>query len=78
VREYEPHGALFAGDDGLTLIQRLLLESPVYLAPDGLLIVEFGFGQEARLRASAEDAGWDVVRIRRDLQSIPRIAVLRR
>ena len=47
-------------------------------AEEGRLVVEFGFGQAAGIRALAESAGWRVARIRDDLQGIPRTAVLRR
>lgn len=78
VVRYEPHSALFAGDDGLAIIRRLFTECSDRLADGGRLIVEFGLGQEADLRDAARQAGWMVDRIRRDLQGIPRVAVLRR
>lgn len=78
VGRYEPATALYAGADGLTVIRRLLALAPRCLAQDGRLVIEFGFGQDAPLRAAAADAGWRVVRVREDLQGIPRVAVLRR
>lgn len=78
VARYEPPSALYAGHDGLDVIRRLLADARRPLAPDGWLIVEFGFGQGSAIRGAAADAGWTVVRIRSDLQSIPRVAVLRR
>lgn len=78
VGQYEPDAALFAGADGLDVIRRLFAAAPSHLADNGLMLVEFGFGQEAALRAAAQDAGWTVVRIREDLQGIPRVAALRR
>lgn len=42
VREYEPHIALFAGEDGLSIIRRLISEAPTYLNPSGTLIFEIG------------------------------------
>jgi release factor glutamine methyltransferase len=78
VGRYEPAIALFGGNDGLVLIQRLLTSAPDRLAPGGWLIVEFGFGQESAVREAAEQTGWTVARIRTDLQAIPRVAVLRR
>lgn len=42
VRDYEPEIALFAGDDGLVVIRRLIAEAPEYLAPNGKLILEIG------------------------------------
>jgi release factor glutamine methyltransferase len=77
VARYEPRTALYAGDDGLAVIRRLLSMAPQRLAQPGWLIVEFGFGQEGALRAAAAEAGWQVERIRADLQGIPRVAVLR-
>jgi release factor glutamine methyltransferase len=78
VERNEPAAALYGGADGLAVIRRLLAAAPRCLAPDGWLVVEFGFGQDVPLRAAASEAGWKIVRVRRDLQGIPRVAVLRR
>jgi release factor glutamine methyltransferase len=78
VVHFEPRRALFAGADGLTVIRRLLNEAHSCLAPHGRLIVEFGLGQEEDFLRLATGAGWKAVRIREDLQGIPRTAVLTR
>lgn len=78
VARYEPSSALYGGDDGLDVILRLFGSARQHLADGGWLIVEFGFGQEAAVREAAREAGWNVARMRSDLQGIPRIAVLRR
>lgn len=78
VVRYEPYVALFGGSTGLEVIERLLGQAPAHLAPHGQLIVEFGFGQAERVKALAEAAGWRTVRIREDLQGIPRTIVLSR
>jgi release factor glutamine methyltransferase len=78
VLQFEPHMALFGGRDGLDVLRRLFNDAHSRLAPDGRLIVEFGFGQDAQVRGLAIDSGWDVIRIREDLQGIPRTAVLAR
>jgi release factor glutamine methyltransferase len=78
VARYEPQTALYAGHDGLGVIRRLLVDAPSRLAPKGRLIVEFGFGQESGVRDAAVQSGWTIERVRRDLQGIPRVAVLRR
>lgn len=75
---YEPHGALFAGPDGLAVIRDLFEDAPARLAPGGLLVVEFGFGQDRDVRALAERTGWTVLGVRPDLQGIPRTLVVRR
>ena len=50
VRDYEPEVALFAGDDGLAVIRRLIAEAPEYLAPNGKLIFEIGATQADTVR----------------------------
>jgi release factor glutamine methyltransferase len=78
VVRYEPHAALFGGKDGLDVIGRLFTQAHTHLADDGLLIVEFGFGQAAGVASLARKTGWRVERIREDLQGIPRTILLRR
>jgi release factor glutamine methyltransferase len=78
VARYEPSAALYGGTDGLDVIRRLVSSARQHLAAGGWLIVEFGFGQEAAVREVAREAGWNVARMRHDLQGIPRVAVLRR
>jgi release factor glutamine methyltransferase len=78
VVRYEPHLALFAGPTGLEVIRRLFVQAADLLASDGRLVVEFGFGQADAVRALAVAAGWTVVRIREDLQRIPRTIVCSR
>lgn len=44
---YEPKLALEAGDDGLDLAKKIILEADKYLTQDGVLIVEVGNSQHA-------------------------------
>ena len=78
VVEHEPHVALFSGDDGLSAIREILATAAPLLTPNGRLIVEFGFGQEAALAKLATGGDWRVLRVRKDLQGIPRTMVLGR
>ncbi len=77
VRDYEPKQALLGGRDGLDVIRRLLLQSESRLCTGGLLIFEFGFGQEAGVRdvVGARPA-FRMEAVRSDLQRIPRTAVV--
>jgi release factor glutamine methyltransferase len=75
---HEPHMALFGGADGLAPIRTILATAEHYLAPDGRLIVEFGLGQDPEVQVLAEECGWHIVRVRDDLQGIPRTMVLGR
>jgi release factor glutamine methyltransferase len=79
VRDFEPATALFAGADGLDIIRRLVVESPARLTQDGYLMFEFGDGQEMAVRQliSASD-GLRMVDVKRDLQGIARIAIVKR
>ena len=79
VREFEPHVALFGGPDGLEKQQMLLGQAAERLAPSGYLLVEFGDGQEDALRAlTTRWPSLRIVRVRNDLQDIPRTMVLTR
>ena len=51
VCDYEPEIALFAGDDGLAVIRRLITEAPQYLAPNGKLLFEIGDTQADSVRS---------------------------
>ena len=51
VRDYEPEIALFAGDDGLAVIRRLIAEAPEYLTPNGKLVLEIGDTQADAIRS---------------------------
>jgi ribosomal protein L3 glutamine methyltransferase len=48
---FEPTLALAAGDDGLSIVHRILQEAADYLTEDGLLIVEVGNSEEALIEA---------------------------
>ena len=76
VIQYEPHAALYGGEDGLEAIRVLIREARAHLAAGGLFVVEFGFGQAAEVTALAESAGWKQLEIRKDLQGIERTAIL--
>jgi release factor glutamine methyltransferase len=78
VVNYEPHVALFGGEDGLVAIRRLFAAASAHLAPGGHLVIEFGYAQESDVAALATATGWHVVEVRRDLAQIPRVIALRR
>jgi release factor glutamine methyltransferase len=72
VREYEPHVALFAGDTGLEIYQRLIADAQRALKNGGHLILELGFKMADPVRAMLGE-GWSDVRLIPDLAGIPRV-----
>jgi release factor glutamine methyltransferase len=77
VRDHEPRVALTPGGDGLSVIRRLVSESPRHLKPGGHLLMEIGFDQHERVAALIDPRVWTLLDIRLDLQGIPRTVVLR-
>ena len=78
VRDHEPRLALTSGSDGLTMIRRLLVETPGVLVKGGHFVFEMGYRQGAAVEEAIDPGVWELLRIRDDLQGIPRIAVLRK
>jgi release factor glutamine methyltransferase len=77
--QFEPAAALFAGEDGLDAIRRLVNEAASRLKTGGALIFEFGFGQaDAVAELISDTSGLTIVGLRRDLQDIPRTAIAQR
>jgi release factor glutamine methyltransferase len=74
VREYEPAQALFAGDDGLEIYQRLIPQAFNALAQGGYVVLEIGYGQEPPIGALLGEAGFEKIEFSPDLQGIARVA----
>jgi len=72
VREHEPEIALFAGDDGLAVLLRIIAAAPGWLRPGGWLACEIGSGHGDAVRRSA--AGLEP-RIIRDLSGRDRFLI---
>jgi release factor glutamine methyltransferase len=75
VRDWEPHVALFAGENGFEAYERIVAAAPRVLRPGGWLVMELGFG--ARDRVAGLLSGWNDVRIEPDLAGIPRVIAAR-
>ncbi len=73
ITRHEPPGALFAGDDGLDVIRRLVPAAAA--AGAGLLAIEVGAGQAAAVAELICAAGFRDVVARRDLAGIERVVV---
>ncbi len=78
VSDFEPPLALFAGEDGLDVIRRLIPEAFTALTPGGFLVMEIGHDQSQPVRALLGDTGFEGISFVPDLQRIPRVACARR
>jgi release factor glutamine methyltransferase len=77
VVKYEPHVALFGGEDGLSGVRAILEAASTRLAPGGWLIFEFGLGQDQEVEELVETyRDYRLMGIRSDLQGVPRTALV--
>lgn len=73
VRDWEPHDALFASDDGLAVIRRLA-GSHAHLVPGGLLALEIGATQASAVCEILEATNeYRAIRVHKDLSGRERI-----
>jgi len=73
VQNFEPHLALFGGEDGLNVYRRLIPEAFRVLNPGGLLALELGFGQsESVVQLASAFRKHELIN---DLAQIPRVLV---
>jgi release factor glutamine methyltransferase len=77
VVDHEPHDALFAGERGTEVLDRIAAAARSWLRPGGWLVVEIGYDQrDAALRLLSE-RGYDDARVLRDLAGRDRVAEAR-
>ena len=71
VRDYEPHTALFAGESGFELYDRIIAGAPRVLRSGGHLVLELGFGSLDHVRDRL--SSWSAIQVIPDLAGIPRV-----
>jgi release factor glutamine methyltransferase len=76
VRRHEPPLALFAGEDGLDVIRRLIPQAHEALRPGGWLLMEIGFGQADAVQQLL--GSWQDVHTAADLAGIARVVIARK
>lgn len=74
IRNYEDPLALLSGDDGLDCIRRIVAQAQDWLVPGGLLALEMGECQGPALLGLLDRAGFEDIRITKDLAGHDRIA----
>ncbi len=76
VRGFEPHGALFAGADGLDDYRILIPQFRCLLADGGVVILEIGADQGDSVSALGQASGF-ATELRHDLANRHRVVILR-
>lgn len=73
VRGFEPRLALAGGEDGLSLVRRIVAEAPGHLAPGGVLALEVMAGQAPSVREIFAQRGFVDVLVKKDLGGHERV-----
>lgn len=72
VKDYEPHLALFGGEDGLDFYRSIADKYRAALKPGGFLCFEFGMGQGDAVCGILEQNGYTILERTRDYNQIER------
>jgi release factor glutamine methyltransferase len=75
ILDWEPAGAIVAGESGLESIGRIVDEAPVWLADGGSLVLEMGETQAAAATKLAKAAGFTEAKVHKDLAGKDRYLV---
>jgi release factor glutamine methyltransferase len=76
VKHFEPHQALFGGEDGLDFYRHLLASGAKHLSPDGFMALEHGAAQQAAILALALQHDWGSFEAYQDLQGRDRYLLI--
>jgi release factor glutamine methyltransferase len=77
VKDYEPHLALFGGDDGLSCYLEIAKNLSFVLKPNARVILEFGIGQENEIAKILRQYELEILGYRKDLAGITRCLIAR-
>ncbi len=75
VYDYEPHAALFASNNGLSDIRRIIFEALHYLKPNAYLLLEHGFQQAEEVRNLFAEAGYIDIKTTPDVAGRDRVTM---
>ena len=77
VRDWDPHGALNGGPDGLEFYRRIFEETPPLLIKGADVVLEIGHDQDRSVLELGRSLGFSPVCTIPDLTGTPRVALLR-
>ena len=78
VRDHEPPGALYGGEEGYELYGQLIAQSALHLQPTGILVLELGHDTLPAVQPLLDAANWTNVGVTNDLAGIPRVIAAER
>jgi release factor glutamine methyltransferase len=73
VVDFEPHRALFGGNDGLDFYRYLSLQASNWIIKGGAIYCEIGYNQENEVKELFSNNGWRGIAIFKDLGGNPRV-----
>lgn len=75
VKDFEPHQALYAEQQGLQILLELVAQVQHVLEPGGFFAVELGMGQAPAIADAARAKGFEPVSVHPDLAGIERVVM---
>jgi len=72
---FEPTTALVSGQDGLDDLKIVIRQSPMYLRPNGHLLVEHGYQQGTAVRSLFTTAGFTAIATHADYNGLERVTL---
>ena len=75
---HEPSIALFGGEDGFEIYQRLVPEAAAIVKPGGWLIMELGYSSRAAIEELLSVPQWQTPEFHQDLAGLDRVVSVRR
>lgn len=72
VKDFEPHMALYGGEDGLDFYRAIIKNFTPALEPGGYMCFEFGMGQDKAVCDLLIEAGYTIVKLSQDSGDITR------
>ncbi len=76
VKDFEPHVAVFGGERGMDIVERLVPQVWDHLKPGGWFLMEIGYSIAEPVHSVMRN--WSDFRVVPDLQGIPRVVVARK
>ncbi len=78
VKDYEPHMALYGGEDGLDFYRAIVQNYDAAVKPGGYMAFEFGMGQEDAVCWILEAEEYEIIRLNKDAGGITRAVLARK